>query len=696
MYALADTQNPAVSQPIYSVLTQIYNAASTINTNIGSIIYALNTAIGYLSQGTSGGNPGGSSGASPYLRKIYNALYGGLDGTGTDIVDVAMSQMGVGEGRPYYTWYGFDTHVEWCACFVSWCAAQCGYLNTLIPKFAVVDDAAFWYQSRNLWLNRGGTPSPGDIIFFDWDGDNDPDHVGIVANCSGGMVKTVEGNTGDSPGVVSSRSIAVNSSLIYGYGTPDYSAGGSSIYSVLSGIFGKLDDFSNRSLSILSVISSKLDALVGGALGSVSGSSSSSNIPDTYRQLLYLESTGTQFINSQLFYDGTSLQVDARLSYASSSSNQVLFGYWDSGQSSVYAQYLFASGGGPWNIRSGSQWVKSTLDYPFSANKVYNFSMYVGNGRQFASADGLTVCSASYNSGLSTAGKRPFYVFANNDADFNGLGTAFSSCRLYSLRVYMGGKLVRNYFPVSRVADNVLGLYDTVEGVFYGNSGTGSFIAGVPLTSWLDLRINAVLDRLDTIIANQQNDTGLTSCNHHYLAEVSQEPTCALPGLMVYTCDLCGASYSEIMESFGHDWLCTDHVEPVKDADGEIIQSGCDVYTCQICERTYYDYDGTGAPDDESGSSITDLISQLFGKIGSFIGGLLSSVINMLDKLLTGFDNIITSFNEKTQQIVNFGGDYPAWLGGIWSIMPADLQLALGFCVLCLALGIIGKKTVFA
>lgn len=504
VYALADTKNPAVSQPIYSVLTQLNNAASTINTNIGSIIHALNTAIGYLSQGTFGGNSGGSSGVSPYLRKIYNALYGGLDGTGADMVDIAISQMGVVEGQPYYTWYGFDTHVEWCACFVSWCAAQCGYLNTIIPKFAVVDDAVSWYQSRNLWLNRGATPSAGDIIFFDWDGDNDPDHVGIVASCSGGTVKTVEGNTGDSPGVVSSRSIAVNSSLIYGYGTPDYPAGGSSIYSVLVGISRKLNNLSISSDSydytaLLSTISSKLDALVGGALGSVSGSASGSNIPDTYRQLLYLESTGTQYINSQLFYDGSNLQVDARLSYTSSSARQVLFGYWGNANSSLYAQYLYTAGGGPWNIRSGSRWVTTALDYPFSANKVYNFSMYVGNGRQFASVDGITACSASFDSGLSTAGQIPFYIFANNDADYNGLGSCFSSCRLYSLRVYMGGKLVRNYYPVSRVSDNALGLYDTVEGVFYGNSGSGSFIAGVPLTSWQDVQFDAINAKLTDI-----------------------------------------------------------------------------------------------------------------------------------------------------------------------------------------------------
>lgn len=187
---------------------------------------------------------------SPYVRKIYNVLFDGVDGTGTDMVDIATSQMGVSVGRPYYTWYGFNSHVEWCAVFVSWCADQCGYLDDIIPKFAVVDDGADWFKVRSLWFDGGGTPSPGDIIFFDMDVDHDPDHVGIVADCVDGIVTTVEGNTGDSPGVVSSRSITVDSPLIYGYGTPDYPAGGSSIYSVLVGISNKIGETVNYDTDI--------------------------------------------------------------------------------------------------------------------------------------------------------------------------------------------------------------------------------------------------------------------------------------------------------------------------------------------------------------------------------------------------------------------------------------------------------------
>ena len=214
--------------------------------------------------------------------------------------------------------------------------------------------------------------------------------------------------------------------------------------------------------------------------------------------------------------------------------------------------------------------------------------------------------------------------------------------------------------------------------------------------SRIDNTLNTVISRLDTIIENQQNSFGLTTCDHQYVSEVSQEPDCSLPGLMIHTCELCDASYSEIMNPLGHDWLCTDHVEAVTDENGEVLESGYDIYTCQRCDQIYYDYDGTGAPDPGHGSTVTDLITAVFTKLGNFVGGLVSAVINLLDKLLTGFDSIVTDFNDRTNQIVNFGGAYPAWLGGIWEIIPSDLQLALGFCVVCLALGIIGKKVVFS
>lgn len=136
------------------------------------------------------------------------------------IVEVALTQLGNEGGEPYWSWYGFDNREEWCACFVSWCADQCGYLESgIIPKFSGCVDGANWFQSSGQWQDRNYVPSAGDIIFFDWEGDGETDHVGIVEKCENGVVYTVEGNSGDA---CKQNQYTVGSSSIYGYGIPTY------------------------------------------------------------------------------------------------------------------------------------------------------------------------------------------------------------------------------------------------------------------------------------------------------------------------------------------------------------------------------------------------------------------------------------------------------------------------------------------
>ncbi len=146
-------------------------------------------------------------------------LYGITIGDG-EIVTVALSQVGNAGGEPYWSWYGFDGRVEWCACFVSWCADQCGYIDSgVIPKFAGCVNGSQWFKDRGQWQEVGFTPEAGQIIFFDWEGDGETDHVGIVERCENDIVYTVEGNSGDA---CRQRSYPVGSRSIYGYGIPAY------------------------------------------------------------------------------------------------------------------------------------------------------------------------------------------------------------------------------------------------------------------------------------------------------------------------------------------------------------------------------------------------------------------------------------------------------------------------------------------
>lgn len=136
------------------------------------------------------------------------------------IVNIARSQEGQVGGRPYWSWYGWDSRVEWCACFVSWCANQDGVLNTKIPKFAVCSDGVDWFAKRGQWAKRGDTtPVAGDIIFFSWNSNSKIDHVGIVVGSDGSNVYTIEGNNRDKCRAIS---YPLNSTVIYGYGLPNY------------------------------------------------------------------------------------------------------------------------------------------------------------------------------------------------------------------------------------------------------------------------------------------------------------------------------------------------------------------------------------------------------------------------------------------------------------------------------------------
>ena len=155
----------------------------------------------------------------PHVLRYY--IFGRIPtGIGSQaIVQVALTQEGNG-GDTYWSWYGFDSREEWCACFVSWCAEQCGYLESgVIPKFSLCSDGVDWFQARRQFQDASYVPAAGDIIFFDWENDGTIDHVGIVESVTNGVVNTIEGNSGD---ICARRSYSMGSDSIYGYGVPAY------------------------------------------------------------------------------------------------------------------------------------------------------------------------------------------------------------------------------------------------------------------------------------------------------------------------------------------------------------------------------------------------------------------------------------------------------------------------------------------
>lgn len=156
------------------------------------------------------------------IAEDFTKLMGNIN---QKIVETARSQLGNVGGEPYWSWYGFETRVEWCACFVSWCANECGYIDRgIIPKFSGCVWGVEWFKERGQWQDGSYEPRPGDIIFFDWDDqglsgaqDGEADHVGIVERVENGTVHTIEGNSGDA---CCARSYPVGHYEILGYGIP--------------------------------------------------------------------------------------------------------------------------------------------------------------------------------------------------------------------------------------------------------------------------------------------------------------------------------------------------------------------------------------------------------------------------------------------------------------------------------------------
>ena len=151
---------------------------------------------------------------------LWSSVLYGITGGSKKLINVAITQIGNSGGQPYWSWYGFGSRVEWCACFVSWCANECGYIDAgIIPKFASCDVGMEWFKDHNRWQTNTYTPREGDIIFFDWDSDGYANHVGIVDKVENGKVHTIEGNSGDA-----CKRLQYNSDdfRILGYGVPAY------------------------------------------------------------------------------------------------------------------------------------------------------------------------------------------------------------------------------------------------------------------------------------------------------------------------------------------------------------------------------------------------------------------------------------------------------------------------------------------
>jgi CHAP domain len=126
-----------------------------------------------------------------------------LMATALDVLNVARTQIGFHEGannsNPYGKWYGIP-NAPYCAMGISWCFAQVGLSHLIAaqsPKGFSLNSAALpWFQRQGMIVNKF-QGQPGDLVFYDWNGDGVADHVELLEAASAGGITTIGFNTGN-------------------------------------------------------------------------------------------------------------------------------------------------------------------------------------------------------------------------------------------------------------------------------------------------------------------------------------------------------------------------------------------------------------------------------------------------------------------------------------------------------------------
>lgn len=182
-------------------------------------------------------------------------------------------------------------------------------------------------------------------------------------------------------------------------------------------------------------------------------------LPSAYRQVTYIESTGTQYIDTGLI-PNQDTKVYAKFKLTEVASNFVFGARYSSQQRACYV----AGAMGPLSLRWGAQ---PTLSYGTTDTNLHEVTM---------GKDGIYWDGVLLENPADTEFTCPnnFYIFAS----YNNGTVAYGKTHIYTLKLWDNGTLIREYIPCYRKNDNEIGLYDMVENKFYTNQGAGTFLKG--------------------------------------------------------------------------------------------------------------------------------------------------------------------------------------------------------------------------
>lgn len=188
-----------------------------------------------------------------------------------------------------------------------------------------------------------------------------------------------------------------------------------------------------------------------------------SQLPTEYQEVEYIQSSGTQYIDTGYKPTSNNLRIACEFEYTADHSTSSVFG---SESSSKYS--IVPYGAPAFYVGSSTQLLAQTT----ALNTKYALDAHANAGTLTVSLNGTTN-SASYSGSVLTTVNMG--IFCNIIA---GVANQFCSMKLYAMYIYDNGNLVRDFVPCYRKSDNVAGLYDLVNNVFYTNVGSGVFAVG--------------------------------------------------------------------------------------------------------------------------------------------------------------------------------------------------------------------------
>ena len=210
------------------------------------------------------------------------------------------------------------------------------------------------------------------------------------------------------------------------------------------------------------------------------------NVPEGYTEVEYLESDGTQYIETNLILNSVAtVEMVAKLNTTASISPCALWGFMgNQGSGATYPRWQCSAYSTKWLMDLNA----TTAGYPlvdtnihtlknecfYNSNNVLVYQSVIDGVEQFATAQEVAVAELYIENTLKV------YLFARNN---NGTVGNFVEGRIYQFKAIQDGVLACKLIPCKRNSDNVLGMYDTVTGTFLTNAGTGTFTAGSALTT---------------------------------------------------------------------------------------------------------------------------------------------------------------------------------------------------------------------